>query len=234
MSFALLSDSEFAACTNGENAIDAHISSVPVLGHLKGEELGLPHLFNITSSTYYHSYLSRRDARFLIPTVVAPPITTTSTSTAYMASQQSLVTDSLTERALFGLSPEERENELACQAIDRLLPGLPPRGLLANSSKDQIPTANMQMPDMKRLIFDSAKLAKLDQLLRELKPAGHRVLVYFQMTKMIDLIEEYLVYRQYKYLRLDGNSKISDRRDMVTAWQTECVPMPLVRSFLSF
>ena len=37
---------------------------------------------------------------------------------------------------------------------------------------------------------------------------------------MIDLMEEYLIYRQYKYLRLDGASKISDRRDMVTDWQT--------------
>lgn len=33
-------------------------------------------------------------------------------------------------------------------------------------------------------------------------------------------MEEYLIYRQYKYLRLDGASKISDRRDMVTDWQT--------------
>ena len=40
------------------------------------------------------------------------------------------------------------------------------------------------------------------------------------MTRMIDLMEEYLIYRQYKYLRLDGASKISDRRDMVTDWQT--------------
>lgn len=79
----------------------------------------------------------------------------------------------------------------------------------------------MAMPEMERLIFDSAKLAKLDLLLRELKKGGHRVLLYFQMTKMLSIIEEYLVYRQYKYLRLDGNSKISDRRDMVTSWQTE-------------
>ncbi|CAG8510592.1 15406_t:CDS:2 [Acaulospora colombiana] len=33
-------------------------------------------------------------------------------------------------------------------------------------------------------------------------------------------MEEYLAYRQYKYLRLDGSSKIHDRRDMVEDWQT--------------
>ncbi|CAJ0918893.1 15925_t:CDS:10 [Entrophospora sp. SA101] len=73
---------------------------------------------------------------------------------------------------------------------------------------------------MKKLIMDSGKLATLDKLLEELKAGGHRVLIYFQMTRMIDLMEEYLAYRQYKYLRLDGSSKISDRRDMVEDWQS--------------
>ncbi|KAI9225209.1 MAG: P-loop containing nucleoside triphosphate hydrolase protein [Piptocephalis tieghemiana] len=63
-------------------------------------------------------------------------------------------------------------------------------------------------------------MALLDKLLPELKAGGHRVLLYFQMTRMIDLMEEYLGYRKYSYLRLDGSSKISERRDMVTDWQT--------------
>ena len=62
-----------------------------------------------------------------------------------------------------------------------------------------------------------------DLLLQELKTGNHRVLIYFQMTKMIDLMEEYLVFRQYKYLRLDGSSKLEDRRDMVIDWQTRYV-----------
>lgn len=78
----------------------------------------------------------------------------------------------------------------------------------------------MQVPEAKRLIYDSAKLARLDTLLHELKAGDHRVLVYFQMTRMMDLMEEYLIYRQYKYLRLDGSSKLEDRRDMVMEWQT--------------
>jgi DNA helicase INO80 len=81
----------------------------------------------------------------------------------------------------------------------------------------------MRVPAIKRLVVDSAKLARLDDLLRELKDGGHRVLVYFQMTRMMDLVEEYLIYRQYKYLRLDGSSPIAERRDMVTSWQTKWV-----------
>ncbi|KAJ2747941.1 putative DNA helicase ino80 [Coemansia sp. BCRC 34301] len=76
------------------------------------------------------------------------------------------------------------------------------------------------MPSIDKLIRYSGKMAELDKLLVRLKQEGHRVLLYFQMTKMIDLFEEYLAYRKYTYLRLDGSSKISDRRDMVMDWQT--------------
>ncbi|KAI8348053.1 SNF2 family N-terminal domain-containing protein [Choanephora cucurbitarum] len=78
----------------------------------------------------------------------------------------------------------------------------------------------MKVPSMKDLILDSGKLAMLDKLLEKLKTEGHRCLIYFQMTRMIDLFEEYIGYKQYRYLRLDGSSKISDRRDMVQDWQT--------------
>lgn len=68
-------------------------------------------------------------------------------------------------------------------------------------------------------MYDSGKLERIDRLLCQLKSEGHRVLIYFQMTKMIDLMEEYLAYRRYTYLRLDGSSTLSDRRDMVSDWQ---------------
>ncbi|ORX73943.1 hypothetical protein DL89DRAFT_219951, partial [Linderina pennispora] len=80
--------------------------------------------------------------------------------------------------------------------------------------------SDIWMPSMDKLIRYSGKMAVLDKLLTRLKAEGHRVLLYFQMTKMIDLFEEYLAYRKYTYLRLDGSSRISDRRDMVMDWQT--------------
>jgi len=46
-------------------------------------------------------------------------------------------------------------------------------------------------------------------------------LLYFQMTRMIDLMEEYLTYRQYKYCRLDGSTKLEDRRDTVSDFQND-------------
>lgn len=78
----------------------------------------------------------------------------------------------------------------------------------------------IRLPSMERFVLESAKLKKLDQMLVDLKKGGHKCLIYFQMTKMMDLMEEYLSYRQYKYIRLDGSSKLSDRRDLVNDWQT--------------
>lgn len=78
---------------------------------------------------------------------------------------------------------------------------------------------HIEVPSMHRFVTDSGKLAKLDELLRGLKAGGHRVLLYFQMTRMIDLMEEYLTYRNYKYCRLDGSTKLEDRRDTVADFQ---------------
>lgn len=82
-------------------------------------------------------------------------------------------------------------------------------------------TSYIEMPSMDRFITESAKLKKLDELLVKLKEEDHRVLIYFQMTKMMDLMEEYLTYRQYTHIRLDGSSKLDDRRDLVHDWQTK-------------
>lgn len=121
---------------------------------------------------------------------------------------------------LYGLPPNLRESEEVCALYRAAVPAVPEIGLLTCSPPDQLPLSTMQVPEAKRLIYDSGKLARLDMLLQELKAGDHRVLVYFQMTRMMDLMEEYLIYRQYKYLRLDGSSKLEDRRDMVMEWQT--------------
>jgi len=126
----------------------------------------------------------------------------------------------LESMALYGLTPDLRETGQAAAVYQDLTFGLSPVGLIASSPADQLAWSSMQVPDAKRLVYDSAKLARLDSLLQELKAGDHRVLIYFQMTRMMDLMEEYLIYRQYKYLRLDGSSKLEDRRDMVIDWQT--------------
>lgn len=80
---------------------------------------------------------------------------------------------------------------------------------------------SISIPSMEKFIRDCGKLSKLDSMLVELKEGGHRVLIYNQMTRMIDLMEEYLQYRGYSYLRLDGSTNIATRRDLVHSWQTD-------------
>ncbi|XP_075145715.1 chromatin-remodeling ATPase INO80 [Haematobia irritans] len=95
---------------------------------------------------------------------------------------------------------------------------------LVNSSVElstpQYGWSSILIPDKETLISDAGKLAVLDSLLTRLKKEGHRVLIYSQMTKMIDLLEEYMWHRKHRYMRLDGSSKISARRDMVADFQS--------------
>lgn len=55
------------------------------------------------------------------------------------------------------------------------------------------------------LINSSGKMVLLDKLLPKLKSNGHRVLIFSQMVKMLDILEDYLVKKQYPYERIDGS-----------------------------
>ncbi|KAF9569693.1 hypothetical protein CPC08DRAFT_652613 [Agrocybe pediades] len=180
----------------------------------------LPELQSISSSSWQSSCLSRPMMKWYTPPVVAPPIAMHCDDRIFYESESQLREGPMESLAFFGLPYEWRDSKEAGLVYNRLLPGLSPSGLASTSPVDQLPLSNMQVPEAKRLIYDSAKLSRLDSLLQELKAGDHRVLVYFQMTRMMDLMEEYLIYRQYKYLRLDGSSKLEDRRDMVIDWQT--------------
>nr|XP_034363447.1 chromodomain-helicase-DNA-binding protein 3 isoform X4 [Arvicanthis niloticus] len=73
------------------------------------------------------------------------------------------------------------------------------------------PVAAMESPKLPSgayeggaLIKSSGKLLLLQKMLRKLKEQGHRVLIFSQMTKMLDLLEDFLDYEGYKYERIDG------------------------------
>lgn len=57
----------------------------------------------------------------------------------------------------------------------------------------------------------ASKMTLLDKLLRRLKEGGHRVLIFSQMVRMLDIIQYYLQLASYKFQRLDGSSKREDR-----------------------
>jgi E1A-binding protein p400 len=69
-----------------------------------------------------------------------------------------------------------------------------------------------QFPDPRLIQYDCGKLQTLDKLLRRLKSEGHRVLIFTQMTKILDVLEAFLNFHGHIYLRLDGTTKVDQRQ----------------------
>ncbi|KAM0334316.1 hypothetical protein ACHAQA_001339 [Verticillium albo-atrum] len=61
----------------------------------------------------------------------------------------------------------------------------------------------------------AGKFELLDRILPKYKATGHRVLMFFQMTAIMDIMEDYLRYRNFQYLRLDGTTKSDERSDLL-------------------
>ncbi|XP_059923676.1 chromodomain-helicase-DNA-binding protein 1-like [Gadus macrocephalus] len=61
------------------------------------------------------------------------------------------------------------------------------------------------------LIEASGKMCLLDSLLSFLHKGGHRVLLFSQMTRMLDILQDYMEYRGYSYERLDGSVRGEER-----------------------
>ncbi|KAJ7535791.1 hypothetical protein O6H91_12G046000 [Diphasiastrum complanatum] len=61
------------------------------------------------------------------------------------------------------------------------------------------------------LVQASGKLLVLDFILKKLHTEGRRVLIYAQMTRTLDILQDFLEYRRYSYERLDGSVRAEDR-----------------------
>ncbi|KAM0031482.1 putative DNA helicase chromatin remodeling SNF2 family [Helianthus debilis subsp. tardiflorus] len=61
------------------------------------------------------------------------------------------------------------------------------------------------------IVRASGKFELLDRLLPKLHRAGHRVLLFSQMTHLMDILEVYLQLHEFKYLRLDGSTTTEER-----------------------
>ncbi|XP_050217949.1 probable ATP-dependent DNA helicase CHR12 [Mercurialis annua] len=61
------------------------------------------------------------------------------------------------------------------------------------------------------IIRAAGKFELLDRLLPKLRATNHRVLLFSQMTRLMDILEIYLQLHDYKYLRLDGSTKTEER-----------------------
>ncbi|KAJ8279766.1 hypothetical protein COCON_G00068320 [Conger conger] len=67
-------------------------------------------------------------------------------------------------------------------------------------------THHSEYPDfhLQAMIQGAGKLVLIDKLLPKLKAGGHRVLIFSQMVRCLDILEDYLIQRRYPYERIDG------------------------------
>uniref|UniRef100_A0A3Q0RT20 Snf2-related CREBBP activator protein n=1 Tax=Amphilophus citrinellus TaxID=61819 RepID=A0A3Q0RT20_AMPCI len=68
---------------------------------------------------------------------------------------------------------------------------------------------------------DSRRRATLHTLLRKLKAGGHRVLIFTQMTRMLDVLEQFLNYHGHIYLRLDGSTRVEQRQALMERFNAD-------------
>ncbi|KAF7850466.1 hypothetical protein BT93_L5476 [Corymbia citriodora subsp. variegata] len=68
------------------------------------------------------------------------------------------------------------------------------------------------------LITNAGKMVLLDKLLPKLKERDSRVLIFSQMTRLLDILEDYLMFRGYLYCRIDGNTGGEERDASIDAF----------------
>uniref|UniRef100_A0A671TGD1 Proliferation-associated SNF2-like protein n=1 Tax=Sinocyclocheilus anshuiensis TaxID=1608454 RepID=A0A671TGD1_9TELE len=72
-----------------------------------------------------------------------------------------------------------------------------------------------------QLVEASGKFLILDRMLPELKKRGHKVLIFSQMTSILDILMDYCYLRGYDYSRLDGSMSYSDRDENMKKFSSD-------------
>lgn len=83
-------------------------------------------------------------------------------------------------------------------------------GDLVDKSGESIRDTNLEM-----FIKASGKFKLLDRMLPRLFREKHKIIVFSQMTKVLDLLEDYLLHKEYQYVRFDGTSKLQERQEAI-------------------
>ena len=70
-------------------------------------------------------------------------------------------------------------------------------------------------------VMSSGKMVLLDKLLPKLRSEGHKVLIFSQMVRMLDLISDFLDFRGFRHERLDGRVRGNERQKSIDRFNTE-------------
>jgi SWI/SNF-related matrix-associated actin-dependent regulator of chromatin subfamily A member 5 len=75
------------------------------------------------------------------------------------------------------------------------------------------------------IVTTSSKMRILDKLLTKLKESGSQVLIFSQMTKQLDILEDYCVYKGYNSCRIDGDTSLEDREIQIAEFTKPNSPL---------
>jgi len=76
-------------------------------------------------------------------------------------------------------------------------------------------------PTPAQMVEQCGKMALMDRLLTKLRAGGHKVLIFSQMTKMLDLVDAYLDQLGVQACRIDGNISWQDRQAAMKRFNTD-------------
>ncbi|XP_048467716.1 E1A-binding protein p400-like [Rhincodon typus] len=77
------------------------------------------------------------------------------------------------------------------------------------------------LTDPRLVQFDSGKLEALAVLLHKLKSERRRVLIFTQMVQMLDILESFLDYHSFAFVRIDSNVHLNQRQVLMKLFNTD-------------
>ncbi|XP_051936995.1 lymphoid-specific helicase [Hippocampus zosterae] len=81
--------------------------------------------------------------------------------------------------------------------------------------------ATQELKIDEELVQCSGKFLILDRLLPALKKRGHKVLIFSQMTSILDILMDYCFLRGFQYSRLDGRMSYGDREENIAKFSKD-------------
>ena len=103
-------------------------------------------------------------------------------------------------------------------------PPLPPRYLITGAEESIVSEFQEQQKEkvveelnlnLSAMIQASGKLVLIDKLLPKLRAGGHKVLIFSQMIRCLDILEDYLCQKRYPFERLDGRIRGNTRQEAI-------------------
>ncbi|KAJ3275010.1 hypothetical protein HDV01_001516 [Terramyces sp. JEL0728] len=108
------------------------------------------------------------------------------------------------------LSKGGKNQNLSLQNIAMELKKASNHPYLFNGAEES--AGHSRQDQLKGIIVNSGKMVLLDKLLTRLKEDGHRILIFSQMVRMLDILTDYMNYRGYQIQRLDGSTSSEARK----------------------